>query len=354
MSAKFPFRIIPEHSAGKWPHSPTIERLRGFALVLVLIYHGGGIFGGGYWFHGEIGVDIFLLLSGFGLALNCVDQPLGWFLRRRFLRIFPAYWAALALFVGLDDHFFADHRSWPDLVLHVLGLQGFGREIWFMSINDSFWFITLVILCYILFVALRKHLEDLALLVAVCSLVTAALALAYDFTGNGAAAGHLPLRIPDFFLGLILGRLASGGALVLRPTGLLVAATLLLAYLGFNYGVHGYYLLPAVAYVAAFLWLQPWGLRSGAGRAALRGLGFLGTYSYEIYLLHQPLMRSFSLLALYYWWHLDHPTRVQIFGAMTGGLIVAIVGAVLLHRLVELVYGLVGASRPAGTGPPPG
>src|SRR5471032_960381 len=89
---------------------PGIDRLKGFALLLVVLNHASGTLDVTDWTHGEVGVDIFLILSGFTLALNSSTLSAGEFFRRRFLRIYPAYWAALALFLAGNAWIFADHR----------------------------------------------------------------------------------------------------------------------------------------------------------------------------------------------------------------------------------------------------
>ena len=87
---------------------PELHRVMGFAaeqsfqaiaVVPVVLFHAGvSVFSGGY-----VGVDIFFVLSGFLLYRPFVRAHLagtrgpavGRYLKRRFLRIFPAYWLVL-------------------------------------------------------------------------------------------------------------------------------------------------------------------------------------------------------------------------------------------------------------------
>ncbi|MBL9049437.1 MAG: acyltransferase [Tabrizicola sp.] len=85
-----------------------LQMLRGVAATLVVLFHlqaaavaeghDPGILG---WFHGgEAGVDVFFVLSGFVIfhaVQGKADRGAGWFLRQRFWRIVPPYWAALGL-----------------------------------------------------------------------------------------------------------------------------------------------------------------------------------------------------------------------------------------------------------------
>jgi peptidoglycan/LPS O-acetylase OafA/YrhL len=116
-----------ESAAGRNPRFPCIEGLRAVAAVAVLVHHVAGTTGAvtstawGYVFaHLDAGVSVFFVLSGFLLyrpfAAAHVDGRPGPGLRRytsrRFLRIFPAYWLALAaVFFVLGTVQYGDHRS---------------------------------------------------------------------------------------------------------------------------------------------------------------------------------------------------------------------------------------------------
>jgi len=332
----------------------AIDQLRGLALLLILFYHSGGMLSWNWTYsvHGEAGVDLFLIISGFGLALNCVDLPIGQFLTRRFLRIFPSYWVALALFVWLDVHYYADHRSTADLVLHILGLQCFSGTA-FMSINQSFWFISLVVLCYGLFLLLRKKLENLSLLVTVCALTTLLCYVFYRQIGFDGGLDHFVVRIPAFFLGVAAAQFGTGRGVQFRVNLPLCASLLVIAYLGLNYGLNWFNLL--LAGILTFLWLQKYLTQDAVGRFALGLLSLLGVYSYEIYLLHQPVMRSFSRVAMYYWFGIASPTTRQVFAGMAGGFLVSVAAAVVLHTLVAALFRFFSAAhRPGFARPKPG
>lgn len=124
-------------------HFPCIDGLRAAAALLVLVFHVAGPTGvnqGASWVadytnqFGRLGVSIFFAISGFLLyrpfaMAHLEGRPapaLGPYLRRRFLRIFPAYWLALlgwALLAapgvreGIVDH----------LLLRVSLLQGYSQ-----------------------------------------------------------------------------------------------------------------------------------------------------------------------------------------------------------------------------------
>src|SRR5918912_3823322 len=97
---------------------PDRERLasldvgRAVAALLVVLYHGNGNAGVGsgllQW--GLVGVEFFMVLSGYVLARPYFEGPHAdtlemralRFLWRRGRRILPAYWCALAIAVAVD------------------------------------------------------------------------------------------------------------------------------------------------------------------------------------------------------------------------------------------------------------
>ena len=56
----------------------------------MVIYHAGGVLVWQNLLHGDLGVDIFVILSGVGLALSQRSEPPVAFMRRRLIRIMPA------------------------------------------------------------------------------------------------------------------------------------------------------------------------------------------------------------------------------------------------------------------------
>lgn len=326
---------------------PQFDALKGLAMALVLEYHWHGATGAvnGDALKGEVGVDIFLIASGILLGINSQDLSAGEFLKRRFFRIFPSYWAALALFLYFNLRCFADHRPASDIWLHVVGLHGFARPGDFSAINDSFWFISVIVLLYAAFLGLRRRLGDLGLLIAVGGALTLGLSVYYQATGNGGGAGHLAVRIPSVFLGLILGRVASGRPVEfsLGPTSAIGLA--LLAYLAVERWYVFEYPLLGLAWVVGFLSADRWLRRRHGGRVLLSAFSFLGVYSYEIYLLHQPLIRDYNKWTLAACWQILEPSHLQILASMAAALGVVMVASVLLHRASDALFRTLRTSR---------
>jgi peptidoglycan/LPS O-acetylase OafA/YrhL len=114
---------------------PELDGLRGIAILLVIGCH-YEVFARqlyGIPKFGWIGVDVFFVLSGYLitnvlLQLKGSDSPFKVFYIRRFLRILPPYFAALALIYGacilLGDYSIFSKRTW---IKNLLFLQAFGQ-----------------------------------------------------------------------------------------------------------------------------------------------------------------------------------------------------------------------------------
>ena len=102
---------------------PALDGLRAVAIAAVLWHHALPAAAGGWVARGHVGVRLFFALSGFLISSRLLAErratgsmALGHFWLRRSLRIFPLYYAVLALFalyLGLraedagSRHFFA-------------------------------------------------------------------------------------------------------------------------------------------------------------------------------------------------------------------------------------------------------
>jgi len=269
-----------------------LDELKGLGLILILLYHTSGALNRPDWSHGEIGVDIFLLISGYAVTASVRRRSLGDFFRRRWLRIFPAYWFALALFVGLDWWCKGIAHSWHSLLLHALGLHAFGPEFDFWDINMSFWFLALLVPMYGIVPLYRSYRGSCATIVAWGLTLAGLSSLLYDRIGFHGHVEHLTVRIPSFFIGIAAAHWGAATPDQRRPNLFLGAA---LVFTFVLYAARGYYFnypLQGILVVLAYL-----GLRGGFARVGLAWLlALVGTFSYEIFLLHQPLIRGYALI----------------------------------------------------------
>ena len=315
----------------------AVDELKGFAMVLVLLYHIGGVLRWDNWLHGEVGVDIFLILSAFTLVLTARDLPVKEFLKRRLLRIFPSYWVALAFFVVLNDRFFGSNYSAASIVLHILGLHGFSSGVYFSDINDAFWFISMILAMYVVFLLVRARLADISYVVGFGMLLTVGACAAYIAASHAGGLIQLAVRIPSFFVGLVAGQVWTSPQSTLKPSGLLVAGVVAITYLGWFKGIITFYAVAGVAASAAFLLAARYLARAPEGRMVLTGFSFIGLYSYEIFLFHQPLMRDYNFYAYRVWLGIE-PTDAELAVGIACSLVVTLIISISLHKAVAALF----------------
>jgi peptidoglycan/LPS O-acetylase OafA/YrhL len=336
--------LTPRVAAGQ--RIAAIDELKGLAIALVLVYHCGAVLGDTNVIHGEVGVDIFLILSGFALAVNSAAMPLGDFLKRRFLRIYPSYWLALGLFVWMLHHFYGQTRSWDSILQHALGIHAFSRLAYFADITDSFWFISMIVAAYLVFAAVRKHLDDLSLIFGLAGFLTLVAAVVYQENGHFGGLISLAVRIPSFFVGLIAGRLLGSGEGEVKFNLLLGFGLLSFYYLTFYRGIACNYTLPATGIVLAWIGLRPHLLKAAEGRFVLSALSLLGLISYEVYLFHQPFVRDYNIY-LYDKLANPAPTRWQVMKGIFVGLGITLLISIAVHAAVGRLYALLSRKPPA-------
>lgn len=273
----------------------VIDELKGVAIMLVILYHAGGVLVFADTLHLEVGVDMFVILSGIGLALSTSADGPGRFLYRRFLRIYPLYWLVLTA-VLLGGWFILKIRYYTasDIALHYLGLHLLFGDAHTLTINDSFWFITMVVFLYGAYAALWRFRRRPDWMLFLGSLISFAVATVYLQEGQAACYGYFALRIPGFFVGLVIGMLMREGRLELPLSAPMGCAFLFLFYLPYTQGIVFSSFLVGLGLIASYAFL----LRSWISAASRSALSFLGVHSLEIFLIHQPLIRDYNIFVL--------------------------------------------------------
>jgi peptidoglycan/LPS O-acetylase OafA/YrhL len=333
----FRLNVGPTIPPGK--RLPVLDELKGIALMLVILYHSGGVLGLPNTYHGELGVDIFLMVSGFTLALSSTTSTLGEFVRRRFFRIYPAYWLALGLFLYFHRKYFGSVYSLDNIIQHFVGIHGFSRLAYFSAISDSFWFISMIVAAYVVFVCVRRHLDNLSMLIGLCGLLTTVATVTYQHFGHAGGLISLAVRIPSFFLGLVAGRLLSAGTAEVRLNFSLGLGVACFYYLTFLRGITCNYVLPAAGIILLWVAIR-WALdRVKLGRVVLWPVGMLGLISYEMYLFHQPLIRDYNRMYLFRKYGILNPTYQQLELGIFVALGISLIISVIVHLLTRALFG---------------
>lgn len=98
-----------------------------------------------------VGVDLFLFMSGYGLTVGMLKKPLPIleFYKRRVIKIFIPFWVAIILIFAGNAIFLDIHYSVPYMIQSLLGW--FPTAEGFNDVNSPFWYITWMMMFYILF-----------------------------------------------------------------------------------------------------------------------------------------------------------------------------------------------------------
>ena len=225
-------------------HLDALTGVRALAALWVFVYHAWLASGarpvliplGAWqadltpWFaFGWLGLDIFFVLSGFLLTrqewirlerrgrddeVRRVRPFLAFcatFLRKRILRVYPAYYGCLTLLIALAaTHLYLRLPGRLELLLH-LGMFHNAVDAYVSTMNGVFWTLPFEWQFYLFFPLL------FVLLVRAGPWALAGVGLAIVFaakayvmlTGDGTMHAQLPIRLDAFVLGMCAGRLAA-------------------------------------------------------------------------------------------------------------------------------------------------
>ena len=113
-------------------------------------------------FLGVIAVNIFILISGFGLTYSHYKKkPTSnyKYFKKRFLKIMPIYWIALSFAILWNVIVFKYTPSFFSIFTHILGIHVFFPTTLF-DINGALWFVGLLIPFYLSFPLMIKVYES--------------------------------------------------------------------------------------------------------------------------------------------------------------------------------------------------
>jgi len=256
---------------------------------------------------GKLGVDAFFVLSGFVITRSWGSRPTNFnasreFLSRRIKRLFPAYWASLAVFVALRARrLFDSVHGLGTLFLHVIGQQ-FLLPRTAYQINSVYWTLTPQIHFYLLFPLLMlavRRLRARSMLIFVLVVSVGFRVLLHST--NQWPADTIIGRLDQFALGmaaaLAIGRSNRLLTILRSKTVSYLAVGGLLALI-FAYG--STWMAPSPQQVmaetfghplfAALLALRLLRLPETNGTSlATTAFAGLGTISYSVYLWHLPI-----------------------------------------------------------------
>ncbi|MBC7917212.1 MAG: acyltransferase [Rhodoferax sp.] len=315
---------------------PSIDILRGFAAISVVVYHVIEIFewksypieGLAVWFRiGWMGVDLFFVISGFVIALSAFSEidkhgPTAFrnpFMRRRLARIVPLHYLTCLVFVALVVPQLLFGGIFWNALTHLLFIHnlfpGFHGAInganWSLGVEMQFYLLMLVLAPWIQ----RANLWRLAGVFVLSAWAwRLGCTILYPVVGDQGAgelfqiSSQLPGALDEFVAGILLARFVctERGSVLLKKAKLwglpLAAAGVWVTQ--FIFWRYTYWDIPAmVVFFKSLLALAcvltvfaACTLNARWWLVLTKPLRYLGVISYGIYLWHLPVLLTLKEL----------------------------------------------------------
>lgn len=271
-------------------------QLMGVAILLVAVFHSSVLHANDvvdmFCFCGDMGVDIFFLLSGFGMYYAYLKRPT-WqvFYIKRIVRIVPA-WFIVNLIIQLSDKTLGD-IEWPVFAKYMTGFS------FWLEGNLYFWYIPAILAFYIMTPFFMKFYlkskKQAYLLFGGIWIILLGVSLVF----HNADYFIFLFRWPVYFVGIFLGecsyrkveikKMALAGITVLFVIGLVIENLIrkynMLSYVRYDYKYLVYFIVAIpLCILLTFLFDKV--------KYEFCVLKFLGEITLEIYLLHEFLLRK--------------------------------------------------------------
>lgn len=284
----------------------TTQELKGFAIIAILIAHVGYYLSRDtqflfpYSVLAGVSVDLFLFLSGFGLAVSAFAKELAPtpFYKRRLVKIFIPLWTTLALFFLLDFLILDINYDFFYLVKSFAGIYT-SADI-FSDINSPLWYITLILFYYLVFPFIFSRTYPYFSAAALYALTFGIL------WWNPEVLSHM---LPLYEVHLLAFPLGIAAAALVRNTkrlpeirprvlyySILATLAFTVAYFAINSGVgKDHWAAEGISILTMFLILAFFVLK----HFEVCIFSLFGAVSFEIYLLHWPILYRYDILFKY-------------------------------------------------------
>lgn len=278
-----------------------LQYLRGIASLLVVFYHGYEVSGrfelpynlGAYLFKaGDVGVDIFFILSGFVMIASIERRKmtsmgsLFQFLKNRWFRVAPAYYFWTLFFILFYTHA-TGIKELISAFLFIPGIDRFPPLPVGWTLNFEMYFYLIIAL----FAFIRKS-KALLFFLLVCPFLGLLLETGIDYLDKIMLSKHLW----EFLIGMLIYKYHEK-IKITRNTAILifvVTCVVFIIFYIFNF-VEDFYIKminSALLLITLVKLEEHVKLNSGP-------LAFLGKISYSVYLCHIPVLMFLPLVMSY-------------------------------------------------------
>ncbi|MFZ4648643.1 MAG: acyltransferase family protein [Patescibacteria group bacterium] len=292
--------------------SPDVsQELKGVAILLVVFSHIGYFLASDTRFlfplsiAAGVGVNMFLFLSGYGLTISSTksDDTILQNYRRRLGKLYVPMWITGIIFVILDLVLLGKTYQWQYLMNSALGF--FSSVNLYADLNSPLWYFTLIIFYYLLFpVVFFKKLPWLSALV----LYLVSYLIVNDPPSIIYGVVHMyKIHLIAFPLGMIFAWILAKPSIIniftkinekkywLARVFLVLLSIVIAVYTAFHSNV-GLGIREELMSMVTVLALS---LIFILKKVSFKSFYWIGFFSYEIYLLHWPIMYRFDFLYKY-------------------------------------------------------
>jgi len=295
------------------------QEIKGLAILFIVFSHVGYFLVTDHRFlfpltiMAGVGVDLFLFLSGMGLTASALKKPLSIlnFYRKNLLKLFVPFWLSLVLFLSFDFFILKITYSWQYIERAFLGF--FTSVDLYRDLNSPLWYFTLILFYYLIFPLFfyRKGPWISAIVIYITSL----LILSQNIPLISWVAPFYALHIIAFPLGILVGWILYG----LYPQhkinnntyyiwlkkhlfkigyyALIILLAVFICYVSYYFGGQANpnrEQLVSIITMSAIIFLFL------LKKTEFRLLQLFGIYSYEIYLLHWPILYRYDFIYKYF------------------------------------------------------
>jgi peptidoglycan/LPS O-acetylase OafA/YrhL len=301
----------------------TTNELKGIAILMVVFGHIGYFLVNDHNFLfplsiiAGVGVDIFLLLSGYGLVISSINKnrTVSQFYKDRLLKIFVPFWIVLVIFFLMDFLILQKAYSINYIISSFAGI--FLSADLYKDINSPLWYFTLIFFYYLIFplVFSKKRPWLSAIIIWFITYVF----ISINPTWFSQVRYFSQVHMLAFPLGMILAWFACRTTnfreqtakqlenffkknLVLRILKwfgyifLILALLAIAGYTSYNSGVgKGVLMEQLISTITALAFIFLFLIK----KLDIKLFSLFGLYSYEIYLLHWPILYRYDIFFRY-------------------------------------------------------